>query len=124
MCKKKELQVLLVDDDEEEDEVAMEGSVVKLPEIGEMVEISLNSVVGLTTPKTMKMRERVYGQEVVVLVDCGATHNFISTKLVEKLGLEVVMTEGYGVVMGTGISVQGKGVCKKGGVVFTKIGDY
>ena len=50
-----------------------------------------------------------------MLVDCGATHNFISTKLVEKLGLDIVFVtiEGYGVVMGTGISVQGKGVCKE-----------
>ena len=50
-------------------------------------------------------------------MDCGATHNFISTKLVEKLGLGIGNTEGYGVVMGTGLSVQGKRVCK--GVVLS-----
>ena len=104
-------------DDEEEEISDGERDLGNSPEIGEMVEISLNSVVGLTTPQTMKLRGKVYGQEVVVLVDCGPTHNFISTKLVEKLILAVVTTKGNGVVMGTGISVQGKGVCK--GVVFS-----
>lgn len=104
----------LVEDEEEMAEV--DKGMEELQEIGEMVETSLNSVVGLTTPRKMKVRGRVCGQEVVVLVDCGATHSFISTKLVEKLELAVV-TEGYRVVMGAGISVQRKGICK--GVVLS-----
>lgn len=46
-------------------------------EASEMVELSLNSVVGLITPKTMKMRGRVGPQEVVVLVDCGVTQLYL-----------------------------------------------
>lgn len=77
-----------------------------------MVELSLNSVVGLTTPKTMKLKGSVLGQSVIVLIDCGATHNFISAELAGKLALPVTHTASYGVLMGTGLSVRGGGICK------------
>ena len=38
----------------------------------------------------MKLRGKIEGQEVVVLIDCGASHNFISTDLVSKLGIPSV----------------------------------
>lgn len=50
---------------------------------------------------------------MVVLIDCRATHNFISNKVVEKLNLPFSATGNYGLVMGTGISVRGKGTCKR-----------
>ena len=118
VCKRKELQVLLDEDVEEEEKwVEAHNSKEEPPEIGEMVEISLNSVVGLTTLRTMKIKGCACGHEVIVLVDCRATHNFISTKLVEKLGLGIENTKGYGVVTGTRLSVPGRGVCK--GVVLS-----
>lgn len=40
---------------------------------GEMVELSLNSVVGLTPPQTMKIKGTIEGQEVIVLIDSGAS---------------------------------------------------
>ena len=49
------------------------------------VELPINSVVGLTNPRTMKIHGRIQGKEIVVLIDCGATHNFISEKLVNEL---------------------------------------
>ena len=59
----------------------------------------------------MKLQGRVDGQEVVVLIDCGASHNFISMDLVEKLGMPSVDTHSFGVLMGTGLSVKGVGLC-------------
>lgn len=41
-------------------------------------ETSLNSVVGIMCPKTFKLRGEVNGKSVVVMIDPGATHNFIS----------------------------------------------
>ena len=76
------------------------------------MEVSLNSVVGLTSPKTMKLLGTVLNREVVVLVDSGATHNFITADLVQELQLPVSQTEHYGVQMGTGQAVQGAGVCR------------
>lgn len=60
------------------------------------IELSINSVVGLTNPRTMKGKGRMKEEEVMVLVDCGATHNFISEKLVSKLNLPMKATTNYG----------------------------
>ena len=62
---------------------------------------------GLSTPKTMKERGMIGQREVIALIDCGMTHNFISTKLVCDLALPLEGTSGYGVLMGTGAAVKG-----------------
>lgn len=69
-------------------------------------------MVGLTTLGTMKMTGKLGSRAVMVLVDCGATHNFLSLELVNELELPITSTTNYGVVMGTGESVKGKGICK------------
>lgn len=43
-----------------------------------------------------------------MLIDCGASHNFVSAELVQKLGLRRIETLGYGVIMGTGVSCKVK----------------
>lgn len=42
------------------------------------VELSMNSVVGLSNSSMMKVRGEVLNHGVVVLIDCGATHNFMA----------------------------------------------
>ena len=91
-----------------------EGETLKT---GEVMELFINLVVGLTPRQTMKIRREIEGQEVVVLIDNGASHNFIASKLVQKLGLVRSQTRGYGVIMGSGMVVQGVGVWK--GVTLT-----
>ena len=59
------------------------------------VEISLNSVVGIMNPKTLRASGNIGEQPVVVLIDPGATHNFLNQKLVEMLGIPVLATIGY-----------------------------
>ncbi|KAA0060520.1 snRNA-activating protein complex subunit 4 [Cucumis melo var. makuwa] len=76
------------------------------------IELSINSVVGLTNPGTMKVKGRIGEEEVVILIDCGATHNFIAEKLITKLGLTLQETPNYGVILGSGTAVKGKGVCR------------
>ena len=49
---------------------------------GELIELSMNSVMGLITPQMMKLRRHIERQSVVVLVDGKVTHNFIATELV------------------------------------------
>lgn len=81
------------------------------------MELSLNSVVGLTTPRTMKLKGLIKGVEVVILINSEASHNFISMELLKKLGLGLDTTGSYGVVIGTGLTVKGEGVCR--GVALT-----
>lgn len=111
-CRNKELQVLVVQDGEEEEAPDAGREVEREAEVGDFVELSINSVVGFTTPKTMKLKGTVLGHSVVVLIDCGATHNFISEDLVNRLGLATAGTSHYSVFMGTGMVVRGGEVCK------------
>lgn len=107
--------MLLVFDDEREDEDQRVEEAEHTEfgfDMAETIELSLNSVVGLTSPGTMKLRGLIKGREVNVLIDCGATHNFIGVNMVEDLQLPMVTTNSYGVVMGTGVAVKGKGICR------------
>ncbi|KAL4575031.1 hypothetical protein LXL04_021871 [Taraxacum kok-saghyz] len=101
-------------EDEHEESPAEEEEPVTMvsTEIDPVIGISLNSVAGLTTPKTMKIKGNVEGQDVVTLIDPGATHNFIASHLVTKLGLPVEGTRPYGVKMGTGDNEPGEGICR------------
>ncbi|TYJ99679.1 ty3-gypsy retroelement transposase [Cucumis melo var. makuwa] len=61
---------------------------------------------------TMKVRGKIHGEEVIVLIDCKATHNFISEKVVVALKLHTKETSNYGVILGSGTTIKSKGVCK------------
>lgn len=113
VCSRSELTVLITMEDGTEVE-CMEAQVDFTEEENEIeagvAEVSVNSVVGLSSPKTMKLRGRIGAEEVVILIDSGASHNFISEKLVEKLGLVTATTSLSGVLVAGGVSVKGKGV--------------
>ena len=64
--------------------------------------MSLHSLVGLSSPKTIKIKDEIRCHEVVVLVDEGATHNFISEEVVKELKIPMETLDAYGVVLGTG----------------------
>ncbi|XP_062088275.1 uncharacterized protein LOC133794862 [Humulus lupulus] len=87
-CEQKFLQVMLMMDDEEptlsfdsppltpnsSEEEATEETLATL---------SLNSLVGISSTHTMKLAGKIGQQQVTVLIDSGATHNFISTEVVK-----------------------------------------
>ena len=63
-CKRKELSVLLTQDEEDkeaDESVLAEEAKPELEtaEINQIIEVLLNSVAGLTTPQTMKLRGNV-----------------------------------------------------------------
>lgn len=60
----------------------------------------------------MKLGGQISGQTVIVLIDCGATHNFVSSELVQNLGLQVMESASYEVLVGTRLSVKGGGICR------------
>lgn len=116
-CKRKELSVLLTCEGEEEEQMTSPQSqfseeLIEVRPNSPQPEISLNSVMGLTSPRTMKLMGKIGNQKVVVMVDPGATHNFISREAVEKLGVPVLPSQDFGVSLGTGDSVVGTGICR------------
>lgn len=60
----------------------VKGEAEQESEVGDLVELSINSVIGFTPPRTVKLKGTMMGHWVVIFIDCGATHNFISEELV------------------------------------------
>ena len=107
VCKKKELRVLIVGDGEKEK--AKQGDDKELGPMG----ISLNSVVGIDNPRTMKLEGKIKGSKVVVMIDPEATHDFISPEIVRQLGIREEPTEEFGVTLATGETRNGKERCRE-----------
>ncbi|XP_010541862.1 PREDICTED: uncharacterized protein LOC104815241 isoform X1 [Tarenaya hassleriana] len=129
-CKLKELQVIVVQEDGET-LLAADAHPDPVPEeppvAPEIAELSLNFVVGLTSPKTLKLQGSISKLPVIVMVDSGATHNFISWEVIRKLRICPETTTGYGVSLGTGLTVQGDGICKGLSLIvqdFTLVADF
>ena len=78
----------------------------------ELQVLSLKSMVGITTKKTLRIRGYIGDAEVVVLIDSGASCNFIATRLVQKLGLLVTPTQEFGVAIGDGRVLTSSGKCE------------
>ncbi|XP_028768491.1 uncharacterized protein LOC114726095 [Neltuma alba] len=122
-CKKKQLQVLiLAEDPESEDAPSVSPeSAIEVPETtteevaapeGQLMSLSLNALAGLTGGKTIKLMGTVQGREVLILIDCGATHSFIHQDLVYSLSLPLDDRVAFTVQVGDSRNVQGRGVCR------------
>nr|GEX96232.1 hypothetical protein [Tanacetum cinerariifolium] len=95
-CPDKTLQVLMISEDDAETEEEQDH--VHL----DTVEVSAYFVAGITSHHTMKLRGTIQGFAVVVLIDSGAAHNFVSLKLVEPLNLCVTGSRKTGITLGNG----------------------
>lgn len=115
LCPNKELRLLVVLEDGNEIEWTEEDHVkteTTAQAVTEMAELSLNSLVGISSPHTIKLKGSIQGHELVVLIDSGATHNFLSGRWAAAHGITTTNTGGYFILIGGGITVQGKGVCQ------------
>ncbi|XP_062108212.1 uncharacterized protein LOC133819070 [Humulus lupulus] len=115
-CEQRALQVLLLSD--EEDNANTDDSPPPSPDSEELTAgeetlatLSLNSLVGISSAHTMKLAGHIGQQPVMVLIDSGATHNFISMDVVSATGIPITATTCYGVLLGTGGKVRTEGIC-------------
>ncbi|KAA0066146.1 ty3-gypsy retrotransposon protein [Cucumis melo var. makuwa] len=105
-CKEREqreLRMFVVRPENTEEEIIEEdgyeqelNSIELREEVEAVVELSINSLVGLSNLSTLKVRRKIHGDVVVVLIDCRAMHNFISKKLVSQLKLHTKKSSNYG----------------------------
>ena len=61
----------------------------------------------------MKLEGKIGGNKVILMIDSGATHNFISPRVVEKLAIPVTETEEFGITLGTGKTRLGEGAARR-----------
>ena len=114
----RKMQVMLVEEDEEEqrekEDVAL-GNVEETEEEGEVgmrnMKISLNSLAGLTSNKSFKVRGEIQGRAVVVLVDSEASGNFLATNVARELQMKVKKIPTFTIEVGNGQRERGDGVC-------------
>ncbi|XP_052728288.1 uncharacterized protein LOC108338275 [Vigna angularis] len=107
-CPEKSLRAVILAEDEEED---VEGEDVEPEPPG--MELSAFSAGGLTQPKTLKLQGKVGGKDVLILIDSGVSHNFVSRRLVEELQLAQEDTPPYQVSLGDGRKKRTSGCCPK-----------
>ena len=113
VCKFKHYQLVLMEvGSDGESDIAVdereEDPVLDMKQL----QLSKKSLLGITSNKSLKLWGTIGDRRVVVLIDSGASANFISKELVEELKLEVDGGPRYQVEMGTGKMERGQGVCK------------
>lgn len=101
------------EDDDENDKKVVEPFDLKLISMeGTQVELSVHSIVVISSYKTLKLKGKIGIGEVVVLINSWVTHNLISTKLVTEMGLRILLTREFGVLVDDGKQIQRIKVCK------------
>ncbi|GJY02845.1 retrotransposon gag domain, retroviral aspartyl protease [Tanacetum coccineum] len=78
----------------------------------ETAEISLHAILGKSHPTTMKVHGMLHSTEVLILIDGGSTHNFISDVLVNELKLATQPVSPFGVQIGNGDVIRYGQICK------------
>ncbi|PNX88494.1 retrotransposon-related protein, partial [Trifolium pratense] len=99
-CPDKQLRVMVLDNEDEEEEAKLLAVEVEESEEEQDGEISVMNLYEMGSGsgerlQTMKLQATINGVPVVVLVDSGATHNFIARPLVSKLGWHVESTPDF-----------------------------
>ncbi|GAU37038.1 hypothetical protein TSUD_207440 [Trifolium subterraneum] len=116
-CPESSMRVLILGDGERLND---EGEIVAVEveegcEVEEEVdaECKILGVLGsLGEYRTMKIGGKLEGVDVVILIDSGASHNFVSTKLASALGLSITPTVERKIRLGDGHKIASKGVCE------------
>nr|KYP60102.1 Retrovirus-related Pol polyprotein from transposon opus [Cajanus cajan] len=130
-CPVKQLRLILVDDELQVEYERDDNKVEQLKEEdkseleGECSSICLHRLEKERNHplNTMKLRGQVRGIPLFVLVDSGATHNFISKKLVDVMGWSQESTKRMKILMGDGHKSETSGVCR-GLRVETTVGEF
>lgn len=116
VCRNQELNVMVVltDHGSECGDEMFHDTVEEVNEkVAEIMELFLYSFFGSSSPKTTKMWGSIGKIKVLVMIDGGATHNFISPTVVMQAQLKKEEQSTMKIKVGTGIVVTGNGVCKR-----------
>ncbi|OMP03526.1 Retrotransposon gag protein [Corchorus olitorius] len=74
--------------------------------------ISLNALLGVSGPQTMRVMGRVKNQNVLILIDTGSTHNFLDSTMSKRLSCTLLPIKGVPVTVANGEDMTCKELCK------------
>lgn len=91
-------------EEEEEEEVREEEK-----EEGTQMQLNMGTVAGMTSRKSLKLWGMIREKGVTVLVDTGATQNYLSERVVKELGLQPDVNQEFVVKVGGWLQCEEKG---------------
>ncbi|KAL3576808.1 hypothetical protein D5086_022091 [Populus alba] len=103
------------------EEVTEEADAEEVTKENDEPEITLHALTGWSALRTMRVDAKVGFVNAVVLIDSGFTHNFISTRMADRLRLPVVPTETFTVRVANGARLQCQGKFEKVQVLLQEI---
>ncbi|XP_050915888.1 uncharacterized protein LOC127130982 [Lathyrus oleraceus] len=121
-CAEKQLRLVILGDDETINE---EGEVIAIEVKEDEEEVLDCNSMGLfgitetniksnnTPPTTLRLQGSLKGVSIMILIDSGASHNFVSPHVATALGLNVEQGRSMGVKLGDGHRVSTRGRCRK-----------
>ncbi|TYK26819.1 putative membrane-bound O-acyltransferase C24H6.01c isoform X5 [Cucumis melo var. makuwa] len=116
---KRELMLFILNEEESADEgensETQREKIMELKQLDTLEEavIEYRTITSLTTKGTMKLQGEVKGKAIIVLIDSGATHNFIHYELVKEKRIPMESDTQFRVTIGDGTSCKGKGICRR-----------
>nr|GEU36771.1 peroxidase 64 [Tanacetum cinerariifolium] len=109
-CKTGTFKVLEAEEENEEQQEIETSSLDIDPD--EIAGINLHVILGKPHPTTMKVHGKLNFTKVLILIDGGSTHNFISDILVSELKLVTQLVAPFGVQIGNGDVIRCGQICK------------
>nr|TKS00092.1 hypothetical protein D5086_0000187020 [Populus alba] len=103
------------------EEVTEEADAEEVTRENDEPEITLHALTGWSAPRTMRVDAKVGFVNAVVLIDSGSTHNFISTRMADRLRLPIVPTETFTIRVANGARLQCQGKFEKVQVLLQEI---
>ncbi|KAF5481507.1 hypothetical protein F2P56_002149 [Juglans regia] len=118
-CKSPKIYLLQGSEDEgDEQEVLQVDEIVgktqpeTLSSNNEQPEISLAAIAGTPTSKTMRVVGSILGEQVIILLDSGSSHNFIDIAVASRLKLPVDYSVNLRVRVANGQGLSSEGICR------------
>ncbi|KAF7117136.1 hypothetical protein RHSIM_RhsimUnG0001700 [Rhododendron simsii] len=76
------------------------------------VQISMHALAGCNSFRTMRIKGKLKGKIITILIDSGSTHNFLEPTIAKHSGFSIEATPNLSVAVANGTRLSSKAVCK------------
>ena len=79
----------------------------------EPTKISLNAFIGQISCSSLRLTGNIYDKPILIIIDNGSIHNFLSIAIVKELGIPVDSLEAFVMQIGNGDIIYCKSICRQ-----------